>query len=185
MCSSDLATIRLAPWLGSPGIFVVDAATARRLPPECLVPAVDTDDIVDGVLQPPRRFAIRTLTGEEPPAEVLAHLDAHLERMAKRGRRTPRWLPPETFHGLDLSQPALLIPRIARSLAPVRLPPGILPINHNLTIVGGRQADIGEIETRMRGEGAQAWMRTYAARLESNYFSITTTLLRSFPWRAE
>jgi len=43
--------MRLAPWLGTPGIFLVDAlAAAAKLPPSCLVPAVTTRDIDDGDL---------------------------------------------------------------------------------------------------------------------------------------
>src|SRR3546814_4595699 len=55
-----VAHVRLAPWLGSSGIFVVNEECAARLPRECLVPAVDTDDIVDGVLGRPKRYAIMT-----------------------------------------------------------------------------------------------------------------------------
>jgi SAM-dependent methyltransferase len=82
----EIAQVRIAPWLGTPGIFVIDVATAARLPSSCLVPAVDTDDIVDGVLRHPVRFAIRTAPGQEPPAAILAHLEANRHRMAGRMR---------------------------------------------------------------------------------------------------
>ncbi|KND57181.1 Modification methylase PaeR7I (Adenine-specific methyltransferase PaeR7I) (M.PaeR7I) [Candidatus Paraburkholderia schumanniana] len=62
----DFAQVRIAPWLGSEGVFVVDAATARGLPPECLVPAVDTDDIQNGKLGTPTRWAIRTFPARSP-----------------------------------------------------------------------------------------------------------------------
>lgn len=48
----DIAQVRLAPWLGAPGIFIVDEVTAQGLPAECLVPAVDASDIQDGHLLP-------------------------------------------------------------------------------------------------------------------------------------
>lgn len=178
----DIATVRLAPWLGSPGIFVVDAERARDLPPDCLVPAVDTDDIVAGLLQPARRYAIRTAPDSEPPAAVMAHLDAELPRMAPRGRRTPRWLPPETWHTRDLSGPSLLVPRIAKSLRPVRLPPGVVPINHNLSIVAATdKVTLEELEALLTSEEANRWMQARAARLEGGFYSITTTLLRALP----
>src|SRR3546814_4047910 len=61
-----------------------------------------------------------------PPAEVLQHLEEHLPRMAasRLNRKVP-WVPPERFHKLDLSKPSLLVPRIAKTLRPVRLPAGI------------------------------------------------------------
>lgn len=177
----EVAQVRLAPWLGSAGIFVVGAAAASRLPPELLVPCVDTDDIVDGILQAPKRFAIRTGPHAEPPPAVMAHLDANLHRMAPRGRRTPRWLPPETWHALDLSQPSLLIPRIAKTLRPVRVPPGVLPINHNLSIVAAGELPLEHIEAVLSSDRAEAWVRARAPRLENGYLSITTTLLRQLP----
>jgi hypothetical protein len=177
----DVAHVRLSPWLGSPGIFMVDAQTAKRFPPECLVPAVDTDDIVDGVLQMPKRYALRTSPETEPPAEVMAHLDAQLRRMAARGRRNPRWLPPETWQKLDLTQPSLLIPRIAKSLRPVLLPPGVLPVNHNLSVVTAGEMSLEEIAVAMASDRAQEWMNVYAPRLEGGYRSLTTTLLRKMP----
>lgn len=178
---SAIAQVRLSPWLGGRGIFVVDEVTARKLPPECLVPTIDTDDVVHGILQKPKRFAVRTEPDVEPPASVMAHLDAELPRMAKRGRRHPRWLPPETFHALDLSQPSLMVPRIAKTLRPVRIPPGIMPFNHNLMIVHEDQAVLDRIEQELSSARAQDWMRTCAARLENGYHAITTTLLRRFP----
>ena len=83
----DVADVRLAPWLGPMGIHVVDEVTARRLPSAHLVPAVDTDDIVDGRLRTPSRFAIRTFANREPPPEILAHLAGQMHRMPARGRR--------------------------------------------------------------------------------------------------
>lgn len=177
----DVARVRLAPWLGTAGVFVLGAAVATNLPPDLLVPCVDTDDIVGGRLRPAGRVAIRTLPDVEPPPAVMRHLDATLHRMAPRGRRTPRWLSPESWHQLDLSQPSLLVPRIARSLRPVRVPAGVLPINHNLSIVAAGAADLDEIEAILSSERADAWIRERAARLENGFVSVTTTLLRQLP----
>lgn len=111
----EIAEIRLAPWLGPDGIFLVDASA--QLPAEHLVPAVEPQDIDGDVIGPPRRWALVT-TETEPPAAILAHLDARLYRMPSRGRRLIRWLPPETFTGrLPLPHEAVLVPRIAPAMA--------------------------------------------------------------------
>lgn len=177
----DIARVRLAPWLGSFGVFVLATAAAAHLPAEMLVPCVDTDDIVDGRLRQPGRVAIRTTPNAEPPRSVMRHLDATLYRMAPRGRRNPRWLSPESWHHIDLSTPSLLVPRIARSLRPVRVPAGVLPINHNISIVAAGSVDLEEIEAILSSERANAWIRERAARLENGYLSVTTTLLRQLP----
>lgn len=177
----QFAQVRIAPWLGSSGIFVVDEDTAATLPGECLVPAVDTDDIVNGRLGSPRRFAIRTVPGVEPCGAVIEHLQRHMHRMAARGRRGAFWLPPETFHRMDLSHETLLVPRIATSPKAVRVPPGILPINHNLSIVCGEPYVLERVEAALRSPQAAQWVREFAPRLENGYFSLTTTLLRKMP----
>ncbi|MBB5546675.1 Eco57I restriction-modification methylase domain-containing protein [Paraburkholderia fungorum] len=177
----DFAKVRIAPWLGTEGVFVVDAATARGLPPECLVPAVDTDDIQHGKLGTPTRWAIRTHPGEEPCPEIMAHLASRMHLMAKRGRQGKPWMPPESFHALDLSRESLIVPRIAKTPRAVRVPPGVLPINHNLSIVAGGAATLDQVEEALASPLAAEWARDYARRLENNYLSLTTTLLRRMP----
>jgi Eco57I restriction-modification methylase len=170
----EIADIRLAPWLGPDGIFLVDAST--RLPREHLVPAVEPEDIDGNVIRPPRRWALVT-TDAEPPAAILAHLDATLHRMPGRGRRTIRWLPPETFTGrLPLDHDAVLVPRIAKRLKAVLLPAGRLPVNHQLVVVSGLPATtiIG-----MLGDPViQAQAEALALRVDGGYRSYTATLLR-------
>jgi len=177
----DVATIRIAPWLGGAGIFVVDKEIARGLPVEYLVPAIDTDDISGGVLGTPTRYAIRTQPGQEPAEEIMRHLDAHLHRMAARGRRPVRWMPPESWHTMTLDHEILLVPRIARNLKPVRVPAGILPINHNLTIVSNGEKSLDEIEQILSSDRANEWVRAYSPRLENGFYSLTTTRLRMLP----
>jgi len=177
----DVATVKLAPWLGSPGIFVVDADIAASFPPECLMPAVDTDDIQDGMLLAPRRYAIRTSPDVEPPAAVMAHLRANLHRMAARGRQKIEWLPPERWHKMAFDQPSILVPRIARTLRPIRLPAGVLAMNHNLNIVACGKYSLEEIEAVLCSAEANAWVKNHAAPLESGFYSLTTTLLRKLP----
>lgn len=181
---SEVARVRLAPWLGPHGIFVVTADVAARLPTEVLVPAIDTDDIKGGVLRTPTRYAIRTSPGVEPCAEVMAHLDSQLHRMPKSKRReTKRWLPPESFERMDLSQPSLLIPRISASLRPVRVPAGVLPLDHGISIVSAGVKTLDQIEAALLSPEAQAWVQARAPRLENNFRSLTTTLLRMLPVR--
>ena len=177
----DIASVTLAPWLGTNGIFVVDHTTAAALPADHLVPAIDTDDIRDGHLQTPTRFAIRTHPDAPPPPAILSHLEANMHRMAKRGLRKTPWLPPESWHKRKLDEPILLVPRIARTLRPVRVPIGILPINHNLSIVAAGRMTLDEIEAVLCSAQANEWMQDHAARLESGFFSLTTTLLRQLP----
>jgi hypothetical protein len=143
---SDVATVKLAPWLGPHGIFVVDAATAQQLRDDAeLIPAVDTDDIdrLTDTLMPSTRFVIRTKPAVQPGLKLTRHLQATLCRMPPRGRRSLFWLPPE-MPRLRLDQPALLIPRIARRLRVIDLPPGVMAINHNLSVVSNGQVPINE-----------------------------------------
>lgn len=177
----DIAVIRQGPWLGTPGIFVVSEEVARQLPPECLVPAVGPRDIKNGKLGPIRRWAIRTDAGEPPPAPVMAHLEATLPRMAPRGRRTPCWVPPESWGPLPYDEPSLLIPRIATGVRPVRLPAGVLPLNHDVSIVAAGCVSLTELEKLLASEEADRWFKARAPRLEDGYFSVTTTLLRQLP----
>lgn len=180
---ADVATVRIAPWLGPEGIWVLDEAEAAGLTGASTVPAVDTDDIVSpsDVLAPPRRRAILTTRGEEPTGTAQAHLQALRHRMPKKCEGKPYWLPPEVIT-LDLSRPALLIPRIARRLRVIPLPAGILPINHNLQVVNAAPGVSLERVAEMLGcEESQEWIRRHAPRLENGFFSITTTLLRRLP----
>ncbi|MPN29412.1 hypothetical protein SDC9_176865 [bioreactor metagenome] len=104
-----------------------------------------------------------------------------MHRMAKRGLRKIPWLPPESWHKRNLDEPILLVPRIARSLRPVRVPPNILPVNHNLSIVAADRVTLDEIEEMLSSKEANEWMQAHAARLESGFYSLTTTLLRQLP----
>lgn len=178
----DVAEIRLAPWLGTPGVFLLEAASAACLPADAMVPAIDTDDVVGGALRPATRFALRTLPGVQPAPEVMAHIDRELPRMCPRGlQRKERWIPPEPFHSFDLSQPSLLVPRIAKSLRPVRVPPGVLPVNHNLSIVRAGAMTLDLIEAVLSSVSSADWIARFAAPLEGGYLSITTRLLRQLP----
>jgi tRNA1(Val) A37 N6-methylase TrmN6 len=177
--------IRLAPWLGPAGIFLVSKAdkipafevdstgtcTAR------LVPAVEPRDIDGDTIRPARRWALVT-TEAEPPAVILEHLDATLHRMPARGRRTVRrWLPPETFTGrLPLDHDAVLVPRIALRLKAVVLPAGRLPVNHQLVVVSGRPAAV--IIGMLSDPAVQAQAEALALRVEGGYRSYTASLLR-------
>lgn len=177
---ADVARIRLAPWIGTEGVFLVDAETAQGLPPDVLVPAVDTDDIDGDSIRQPKRFAIRTSV-IEPSAKVMEHLRLQTPRLCARARRNPMWLPPESWGDLPATAPSLLIPRIAKELRIAWLPAGVLPVNHNLSIVQASDVELERIARALLSEQSQAWIRSRAHRLENGYFSITPTLLRQLP----
>ena len=73
------------------------------------------------------------------------------------------------------------MPRIAKTPKAVRVPPGILPINHNLSIVAGGAVTLDQVEEALASPIAAEWARHYAQRLEGGYLSLTTTLLRRMP----
>lgn len=180
---SDIAKVTLAPWLGPEGIFIIDAPTARKLQNHVeLIPAVDTDDIDPSTQQitTPYRYVIKTDPLTKPNSKLEQHLRQNLDRMPPRGRRSTYWLPPETPN-IPLNQPSLLIPRIARHLRAIELPAGIMPINHNLSIISSGHKPLSEIKEILLSEKSQAWMKANAPRLENGYLSITTKRLRRLP----
>lgn len=173
----DLVTIRLAPWLGPDGIFLLDSPDAvpgaNTVP--CVMPrGIDSET---GEIGAPVRWAI--VTGDTPPPpSVSEHLAREMERMPKRGRReaTP-WIPPERFDKhLPLGEDAILIPRIATSLRPIRLPAGRLPVNHSLVLISGMSWD--DVANMLSHPLVQAQADALAPRVESGYRSYTATLLR-------
>ncbi len=172
---SDIAEIRLAPWLGPDGIFVVGPDSG--LPAEHLVPVVEPADLDGETVRPARKWALVTSTAEPPPA-VLAHLDANLDRMPNGGRRRAvRWLPPETFAGrLPLDRDAVLVPRIARRLTGVRLPAGRLPINHGLVVISGLPVE--SVLAMLDDPEVQAQATDLSLGIDNGYRSFTATLLR-------
>jgi hypothetical protein len=171
----DFAQILLAPWLGPDGIFVVQ--NGEGLPAEALVPVVDPQDIDDsGELRSGRRWAIVTDT-HEPDERILAHLASRLDRMPRRGMRGTPWLPPETFAGrLPLGADAVLIPRIARRLRPIRLPAFHLPIDHHLIVSSPFGPD--RLIEILEDPCVQAQANVLAAPIEGGYRSYSANLLR-------
>lgn len=179
---SQFAKVRIAPWLGSFGVFVVDAITAKSLPSDWLVPVVDTEDIFGATLKASTRFAIRTSPDLEPPGAIMDHLQRNMHRMAERGRKGSKpWMPPESFHNWDFDAPSLIVPRIAKSPKAVRVPPNVLPINHNLSVVSGDATTLDAVEAALSSDLSAQWVGEHAPRLENSYFSLTTTLLRKMP----
>jgi hypothetical protein len=183
----SIAQVRIAPWLDAAGIWTLSEEEVRAsgIPHQFLVPAVDTDDVGrDSKLGAPRRFAIRTVPTETPCDAIVEHLRSQMHRMSKRGLRilqSGKWAPPERFHNFDLSQPSLLVPRIAKTPKAVRLPASVLPLNHNLSIVSSGPASLKLVERALQSEVAAEWMRDHAPRLEDGYYSLCTTLLRKMP----
>lgn len=182
---ADVSSVRLAPWLGPDGIFVLsrDEAALRGLPQDVLVPAVGTGDLRTGLTGTTAKVAIRTLRAVEPPASVMAHLDAQLHLMPASKRRTARrWVPPESFEGIHLDRPCLVLPRIANSLRPVRVPAGVLPLDHAVMIAPADGQSLESIEAVLTSERALTWVRARAPRVEGGYFTITSTLIKALPF---
>lgn len=177
----EVATVRLAPWLGPHGVFTLDLAAADDLPNGSWVPCVDTEDIVGEVLRAPRRIALRTDREEAPPPKVREHLERTAGRLPPRARRDPFWLPPESWGPFPLDHEALMIPRIARGIRAVRLPAGVLATNHNLTVVSTLPEALDALQAALTSDSSQAWIQQHAPRLENGYLSITTRLLRRLP----
>ncbi|QAY80179.1 N-6 DNA methylase [Sphingosinicella sp. BN140058] len=172
----DLAQIRLAPWLGPEGIFYV--RDRGDLPAARLVPCVEPEDIdpATDTIKGYSRWALKT-DSARPEDCVVAHIEAGLDAMPKRGRRTPVWLPPERFDGkLPLDRDAVLIPRIAKRLRPILLPAGVMPINHNLVCLAG--VDAPELMRMLNDPAVQEQADVLAVRLDGGYRSYTATLLR-------
>lgn len=84
---------------------------------------------------------------------------------------------------MALDVPSLLIPRIAASLRPVRLPPRVLPIDHGISIVTAGEASLEAIEEQLLSKEAQDWVKARAPRLENGYLDLRTTMLRKLPVR--
>lgn len=179
----ELAEVRIGPWMGTEGIFLVTAAqaAASNIPREALVHAVDIEDIDGDKIRPAARFAIRTRPETPPCAAIMAHLDATMHMMAPGGMRGAYWTPPETFHNRDLSQVSLVVPRIAKSPKAIWLPPETLAVNHNVSIISGDLDLLTRIEKALRGELAARWLNDHAPAIEGGYRTINTRLLRKMP----
>lgn len=177
----SIAQVKLAPWLGTDGVFVVDALTTRKLPQDFLVPVVTASDLTSDGVRPASKYAIRTVPGEVPPQAIQDHLRQQMPRMSPRGRKGSPWTPPETFHRWDLSRPTLMIPRISLNAYPHKIEAGRLPIDHHLSISCSSQELLDKIAEALRHPLSTRWLQEHAQRLEDGYVFITATLLRQLP----
>jgi SAM-dependent methyltransferase len=186
----DVADIQLAPYTGPRGLFVVDAAKARRFPPGTCVPIVDAKELKGPVIGASTLYAIRTDPAIRPSEPVVAHLQAELNRIRSRstGRANSRcleaepfWRPQESFHTWDLSLERLVVPRISPGLRCVRIPAGILPHNHGVSVVARGQLDIDTLQRVLESPEAQAWAKQRAPSVDGGFHSFMTSLLRRLP----
>ncbi|NHR07409.1 N-6 DNA methylase [Chromobacterium haemolyticum] len=177
----ERASVRLAPWLGTDGVFLVDAGAAAALPADLLVPVLAPEDLAGEAVQPPRRWAIRTVPGELPAPSIRLHLQRTLPAMSARGRQAGAWQPPESFHRWDLSRPMLVLPRILARVAPIWLPAGRLPISHQLAIQCDDVAQLRQLADALRQPLATEWLHGHAPRLENGYHQLSAPLLRRMP----
>ena len=172
---SEHASIRLAPWLGPEGVFLL--ADRSGFHNDEVVPCYEPQDLAGRSAGEPRMWALAT--GATRPSEsVMRHLEENMHRMPARGRRKCPWLPPESFHGrLPLRTDAVVVPRISQTLRGVVLPAGTMPVNHNLVVVSGLST--GTMMAILEDPRVRAHADSLALRLESGYRSYTATLLRS------
>lgn len=172
---SEVATVRLAPWLGPDGIFLLRDTSGFDA--SDLVPCFEPEDMTNGTLSVPSKWALRT-GRHEPPQHVREHLEREMHRMPARGRQKIAWLPPEPFDGkLPLGSDAIMVPRISQTLRGVRLPAGTMPVNHNLVIISGVSPD--RMLAILSDPRVRAQADALALRLEGGYRSYTATLLRA------
>lgn len=61
------------------------------------------------------------------------------------------------------------------------MPAGILPVNHNLSVIAADPGRLEDLALALQSDEAQAWVAARAPRLENGYLSITTNLLRELP----
>lgn len=101
--------------------------------------------------------------------------------MAPRGRRKTFWMPPESWHHWDLSQETLVVPRITKPFRAIRLPAGVLPINHGLSVVAGSPRQLDLLEAYLNSEEARAWVQARATHVENDFLDIRTGFLRNLP----
>lgn len=175
------AKVRLAPWLGTDGVFLVDAEVAATLPQDHLVPVLAPQDLAGGQLRPVNRWAVRTYPGQPPAGAVRFHLERNHQKMSVRGRQAGPWSPPESFHAWDLSRPMLVVPRILSKVEPVWVPPGRLPISHQLAIQCDSADELELVGVALRQPKATEWLREHAPRLENGYHQLSAPLLRRMP----
>lgn len=179
----SVARVRVAPWLVE-GVFVVGPEQADALPPDALIPAIDNNDIVGGVLQAPQRFAIRTERGVRPDPAVLEHLAANWHLLPRRAHKEigteDWWVPKERILG-PFDREVLLVPVCGERIRPVRLPAGVVAFNHQLNIVIPAPGDIDAVEGALRSDLAHDLIVQRSKRIDSGWYQTTTRFLASLP----
>lgn len=178
---NEVAKVFLGHWVGKDGVFFIDEATAASLPRKYLVKAIDSDELTGGRLGEVKRYVIVCDPTEKPPTAIRDHLKPRVKQLAPRAQMTPYWRTPERVHDRDLSMERLVIPRIAKQLTAIRVPAGVMPVNHNVTIVAGNPGELDALEAFINSPVANEWATIRADRLEGGYFSFVTTLLQRLP----
>lgn len=183
---SSIATIRLGPWLGPKGIFYFDAGSreAKALRREGLVLVTDTSDLPPDrdEITPATMLALRTSKAAIPSRTVLHHLRKAIVNMPKSKVRKTWWLPPERLPPSPETN-SIVIPRIAPRLRAVSIASGVIPINHNFSVLSACPGRIGNdrlIEI-LRHPVVQQTVAFRAPRLENGYLDLRTGFLKQLP----
>ncbi len=194
----DIADVRMAPWVGKDGIFIVPRTVAESLAGAEVVPVIDTpnipadQDIVAGEI----KYLIRTpRDGTLPSAAVQSHVSEatrdFISRLPAPDREAAmnthwkdcadRFMTPEAVR-LPCDREGLLLPSICRRLRPIRFPAGMIPVNRTHVVYarsGGPSLE--EIETLLRSDVSQEWLVRAGKPIENGFYTLGTKMLRQLP----
>lgn len=180
---SDIADVRMAPWMGPDGVFVLPAAEAAALGSGAWVPVVDAKDLdpTKTRLQPLGRVGLRSNAKVEPSGALATHLREGVEKIPAGARRAAYWVPPESLPVTGGDVPRLMLPRIAPSIRCIELPAGVEAINHNIVVSARPGYSLERLREILSSPDSQEWLRENAGKLENDFFMITTRLMRRMP----
>lgn len=182
----SIATVRIAPWLGAKGIFVLPNNRADEFEGIATLPVIDSDnlDVESRTLRAPTHFVLVTDRKEQPTGIVRDHIMSQFDNLPKRCRDGRWWHPPEAIT-IQLDRPALVIPRIGKRLTPIRVPAGVLPCDHSIYLAVDKDGlGLDRIEEILLSDETHDYVCSTAPRLEDGYFDIRSTLIRSVPIRS-
>ncbi len=196
-CLGDVADVRMAPWVGPTGIFLLPSESTGAAIGLESIPAIApwnipadrdalTGDLPSLIMRRSEDSADEALR-KHIAAATKRHLDTLDQPDRKRAlsskwyERSKRALPAESVR-LPLDVPGLVVPRIARRIRPIRFSAGTVPVNHMIVLyqrTGGPTLD--EIEGMLRSPTAAEWLKTAAKRIENGYYLLETQVLRRMP----
>lgn len=125
------------------------------------------------MLGEPTRYAILTRPDIAPSPTAASHIEQQKAKAGMSARRGKAWMSRESFHKFDLKQPSLMVLRIGKTPKGIQVPAGILPLDHNLSIVCEAPEMLRRVEKALASDLAAQSLREHAAPLENGYLAIT------------